>query len=224
LTARILSAAVYLRPRSESDANGAWAETVKKVTKYIDDKAAENPKDVDVMCAKAELADAAGGLLYAKDKKAEGDKKFDDAIAQYEKCVTLKPDGYVYLNNTAVLLSLLKRQGAKPVEMAELVIKLQGPQPEFIDTRGLGYLALGDPSSLRKAVADFTLAAKLEPKAVYFFHLAYAQYREALDRGGAPLVVAASLAEAKKLGLTEDKLHPLELDWYSTLTKFLNNK
>lgn len=202
LTSRLLSAAVYARPRTSADPDGAWAKTVAEVTKIVADKEARNPNNVDILYAKAELADAAG--------------KYAEALTLYERCLDLKSDGDVYLNNTAVMLALLKKDaGDRAVKLAEKVISLRGPRPEFLDTRGLCHLAAGNT---KKAINDFTLAAKFEPKAVYYYHLAIAQ-----DRAEYPLLSNAALTEAEKKGLNgktyKDLLHPLEWPVYEALAK-----
>jgi tetratricopeptide (TPR) repeat protein len=207
LTARLLSAAVYARPRAAADPDGSWAKTVADVTGIVAGKDQASPNNVDVLQARAELADAAG--------------KYDDAIALYEKCIALKPDGYACLNNAAVLIALYQTgSGSKPMELAGRVIQLRGPRPEFIDTRGLGYLNDSDPNSIKKAIADFALAAKLEPKAVYYFHLAVAQ-----NKAGFSGLAAAALADADRQGLTPEtyklKLHPIEWNWYEDLRRSL---
>jgi tetratricopeptide (TPR) repeat protein len=165
-------------------------------------KDAASPNNVDVLYATAELADAAG--------------KYDDALALYEKCLSLKSDGDVYLNNTAVMLALLKKDaGLRAVELAEKVIALRGPRHEFLDTRGLCHLAAGD---VKKAIADFELARRFDPKPTYLFHLAVAQ-----DRAEYPLLSNAAFTEAEKKGLTaatyKDVLHPLEWPAYEALAK-----
>jgi tetratricopeptide (TPR) repeat protein len=202
LTARLLSAAVYARPRSREDADGSWARTVAEIQKIIAEKDKTSPNNVDVLYAKAELADAAG--------------KFDEALSLYERCLDLKKDGDVYLNNAAVMLALLKKDaGDRPVKLADRVIAIRGPRPEFLDTRGLCDLAAGNT---KKAVEDFTLATRFDPKAVYFYHLSVAQ-----DRAQYPLLSYAALTEAEKRGLNaktyKDQLHPLEWPVYEALTK-----
>jgi tetratricopeptide (TPR) repeat protein len=208
-TAKLLSAAVYSRPRS-TPADEAWKKTIAEVSTIVAEKEKQvkaKEEVASILSAEAELADAAGN--------------YDEAINKYDECLRLSPDGYLYLNNAAVLMALHKSGASgRPVEMAERVIRLRGPRVEFIDTRGLGYLAEGDTESTRKAIADFTLAAKLEPKAVYFFHLA-----EAYDQAETYLPAAAALADAEKMGLTratyKNLLHPLEWTKYEDLLKRL---
>jgi tetratricopeptide (TPR) repeat protein len=199
LTARLLSAAVYAGPR-DPEGKTVMAE----VTAIVEAKDKAKPNNVDVLTARAELADAAG--------------KYDDAIDLYEKCIALQPDGYVCLNNAAVLLALHKAgAGSKPVDYADRVIKLRGPRAEFFDTRGLGYLS---DRNFNKAIADFTLAAKLEPKAVYFFHLAVAHDQSNTPN---PRLATAAMTEAERQGLTAEtykaKLHPIEWTDYLRLAK-----
>jgi tetratricopeptide (TPR) repeat protein len=219
-TAKLLSAAVYSRPRS-TPIDEEWTKTVAEVTAIVAKKEKQVSEKLKLEKGeeKKKISEVLASILSAEAELADAAGNYDDAITKYDECLRLSPDGYLYLNNAAVLMALNKTGASgRPVEMADRVIRLRGPRAEFIDTRGLGYLADGDSVSTRKAIADFTLAAKLEPKAVYFFHLAEAQ-----DQAESPLAAAAALADAVKMGLTRDTyktlLHPLEWPSYETLTK-----
>jgi cellulose synthase operon protein C len=117
-----------------------------------------------------------------------------------------------YRNNLAMLLALHRpREADRAVALMTDVITARGPLPNYLDTRAVAYLVKGGKTA--EAVEDLTLALVQQQSSVLQFHLGWA-----LDQDPATRVRReAPLAEAKRLGLTPDDLHPLEARKYAEL-------
>ena len=85
-------------------------------------------------------------------------------------------------------------------------MKLRGPLPDLLDTRGVIYLKAGD---FQHAIADLNEAAAGAPSPAKYFHLAQA-YLGAKNKEAA----TQSWDKARKSGLKEESLHPLEVGTY----------
>ncbi len=203
LTAELMTAAV----RAKSPGAAAEAE----VGDWLDARLAKttDPREQLVMLAsRAQLLDARG--------------RYDDAIAAYETVVTratalpaAEQRRYpvdTYKNNLAMLLALHRpREADRAVALMTDVIAARGPLPNYLDTRAVAYLVKGGRTT--EAVEDLTLALVQQQSSVLQFHLGWA-----LDQDPATRVRReAPLAEAKRLGLSPDDLHPLEARKYAEL-------
>jgi len=103
------------------------------------------------------------------------------------------------------LIALRGGQGSDALDLVNKAIRLKGPLPDFLDTRGVVYLTAGEP---RSAIADFEAALASQPTGPKYFHLAQA-YLKVNDKEKAK----KSLEAAQTKGLPNG-LHRLELAAY----------
>lgn len=190
-TARLLSGAIRSRPPELVPVSERpdWDQTVTTAVAWVDAKLKDEPKNPDLLFARAELHDALG--------------RFDDEMRAYEAALAQCPDHEVYLNNLALLLALHHRdQSARPLELINRAIRRRGPQPYFLDTRAVIHTVAG---RLDEAEKDLDAAIALAPRPVYFFHLAILH-----DQANRIPARDAALGEARQQGLTKAMLHPKE--------------
>jgi tetratricopeptide (TPR) repeat protein len=120
-------------------------------------------------------------------------------------------------NNLAWLMSVYDRKGHDALPYVNHAIELAGPLPDFLDTRGIVYLTVGD---FQHAIDDLERAVDLAPtphrydlapppSSHMYFHLAQA-YLAAGNKEKA----RQSLKAARIKGWEESGLHPLEKDAY----------
>ena len=136
-------------------------------------------------------------------------ERYGDAEELYRRVLSREPNHAAAANNLAWLLALRQHDLDDAAQLIEKLIEQHGPTPQLLDTRGCVYLAL---HRVQPAVNDFTAARDEAPSPVTLLHLAIAQV-ESNDRAAAQ----ATLAEARRLGLKSDALHPLERPWLSKL-------
>jgi tetratricopeptide (TPR) repeat protein len=159
---------------------------------WLEGKARALPRSAGLALCLADLADLEG-------RPAEAERVYRAVLAA-------DPSNAQALNNLAWLLALHPGHGDEARRLAERALEILGPVPEVIDTRGLARLASGQTDG---AVEDFQDAWRptLNPRTLSSirFHLA-----RALEVAGKPKEAADALKEARKAGLTEATLHPLE--------------
>ena len=203
LTARLLTGAV----RAKSP--GPQAE--QRVADWLDAKvkASIDPfEQLTLLGSRAELADAL--------------RKYDDAIASYETAIArakgLSPEDQrrypldLFQNNLAMLLTLHRPAEAdRAIATMSDVIAIRGPAPAYLDTRAVAYLVKGGRTG--EAVEDLKLALVQQHRAAYLFHLGWAYDMDPAQRG----LRDGPLADAKRLGITLDDLHPLEARKFAEL-------
>ena len=117
-------------------------------------------------------------------------------------------------NNLAWLMALKDGEAKDALIYINRAIDLVGPQPDFLDTRGVIYLHLKQTDD---AIRDIETALKAAPKPSKLFHLAQC-YLQRNDKTKAKQY----LLEAKVKGLDRallgpDGLHPLEQPAYQKL-------
>ncbi len=132
--------------------------------------------------------------------------RYQDAEALYARGVQQGQDNATVLNNLAWLMALRNGDENKALDLINRAIKLGGPIPELLDTRGVINTKLGKS---KNAIEDLTKATTLDPKGPKYFHLAQA-YLQAGNKQAA----AESWAKARSRGLTPDGLHALEVSAY----------
>lgn len=149
--------------------------------------------------------------LLALGNLSERMGEYSRAEELYRAALKVKDNDDIAANNLAWLITL-QHDKAKPsrelkeaLELINNAIRLRGPIPEYLDTRGVIYLSVGDGSH---AIADLEAAAQAAPNGPKFFHLAQA-YLKANDKERA----RKSLEDGKTRGLPSG-LHPLELASY----------
>jgi tetratricopeptide (TPR) repeat protein len=148
-------------------------------------------------------APRSAALLFALGGLEDLRGRFDEAEADYRRVLAAEPDNSAALNNLAWLLALRGHKGAEALPLIQRAIDLYGPRPDLLDTRALVYLALERPD---KARADLKASIADTPTANRYLHLARV-CQMAGDAEGA----SAAVREARALGLTRARLHPVEL-------------
>jgi len=202
VTARLLAAGVRVQPvaLTPEATRPKWADAVRRIDEWVTAKLAANPGNPDVLFARAELDDLAG--------------RYADEIATYEKLIAPAPENEVALNNFALVLALVNRDGGeRPLGMVNAVIAKRGPRAAYLDTRAIVHLA---GERFDDAIRDLTVALRLDPKPAYSFHLALAEERKAGAKGStAPR--DAAVRDAVRRGLTKAMLHAKEWPDYDRL-------
>lgn len=170
-------------------------------------------------CSEADHAKVAGWLQTALDVNPKAtallthlaavrrlQQDYAQVIALYRQALDQDPRDTLTLNNLAWLLALEERKGAEALSMIQRAIELDGPQAEFLDTRAVAHLALGDSDN---AVKDLDEAIAETPTAHRYFHLAQAHHI-AQRRSAA----SQAFRRAVDLRLDETTIDPLELPAY----------
>ncbi len=195
VTARLLAGGARVLPVALAPEAGRakWADAVRRADGWVAAKLAAAPANPDLLFAKAELDDLSG--------------RYADEIATYEKLIALAPENEVFLNNFAMVLAVVNRDGGeRPLGYVNAVIARRGPRATYLDTRAVVHAA---GERYDAAIADLTVAARLDPKPAYWFHLALAEERKAGDKGSVAERDAA-LRQAGRRGLTKAVLHAKE--------------
>jgi tetratricopeptide (TPR) repeat protein len=135
---------------------------------------------------------------------------FAEAEAAYRGALQLDATDKTALNNLAWLLAFQPQKNAEALDLVERAIKISGPLPGLLDTRGKIHLAAG---RVAKAVEDLKNAVEEQPSASRYFHLV-----EAYQLANRPDDARIAWAAAKRdFGLTENSVHPLERAAYQKL-------
>ncbi len=196
ITARLLSGAARVRPFAlEPEANRAtWTATVRKIDEWVTKKLPLNPTNLELIYAKAELDDLFG--------------RFDNEIKTYEAALSTNPDHEVFLNNYAVVMALHNRDGStKPLNAINRIIAKKGPRPTYLDTRAIVHIA---GERYDEAVRDLTIAISLDPRPVYYFHLAIVYEKQSTEKPELNKLRDSAIEEAAQRGLTKAMLHQKE--------------
>jgi Tfp pilus assembly protein PilF len=131
------------------------------------------------------------------------------AATDFRAALALEANDLTALNNLSWLLAFQPSKNAEALEMVNRVIKIAGPHPGVLDTRGVIHLTAGRAA---QAVQDLEDAVAEAPTASRYFHLAQA-HQLAKNRTSA----MAALMEANRLGLNESGLNALERTAYQRL-------
>jgi len=163
-------------------------------------------------------------LLLGLGNCRERQERYDDAKALYERVIKqgsplpgksganqLIATSY---NNLAWLLALKDNQSRDALVDINNAIKLMGPTPNYLDTRGVVYLGLNQP---KNAINDLQTAVDADPSPAKLFHLAQA-YLQANDKEKAKLYWKdARQKKLDQLGYGPTSLHPLERSAYQKM-------
>jgi tetratricopeptide (TPR) repeat protein len=129
-------------------------------------------------------------------------RRYPEAEKHYRMALEKEPDNLLALNNLAWLLAQRSENGAEALALIQRALDLAGPRPELLDTRAVALLSL---KRHEQALADLRKAVAESPTALTYFHMA-----RALDMGQDRAGATAALRDAKRMGLNEQHLHPLE--------------
>lgn len=200
----VLGASVTQNPSSQDPTQ------ISRVSGWLERALAKNPKSEILALDLGNIREQQG--LYA------------EAEELYKQAVTNGTRGGVACNNLAWLMTLYDGKATAALEYINQAIELGGPTSDFLDTRSVIYLALGDNQKaikdLEGAIKDLESTAKADPAAsAKLFHLAQA-YLAAHDKEKAKRAFEA----AKAKGLVASKLHRLEEPVYRNIVKELGMK
>ncbi|NOX55760.1 MAG: tetratricopeptide repeat protein, partial [Planctomycetes bacterium] len=177
-------------------------EQINRVSKWIAESLQAHPQAPEVLLAAAEIA-----LLQRQLAQAE---------ISYRRLLEQKSENIVAKNNLAWTLALQKKDLDEGLRLIDGAIEAVGPRGALLDTRGLVLLAMGRTdeaiSVLEEAVADWA-----QPS--LYVHLAQAYVK----KGDTQKAIEAVQA-ARKLGLKEQRLHPLERAGYRRLLATLGTE
>jgi Tfp pilus assembly protein PilF len=145
-------------------------------------------------------------LLLAKAELCSLQHKFEASEAVYRLVVKKDPKNYVAINNLAVLLAHSGQNLDEALRLAQRAAELAGPLSQVLDSEAVVHIARKEP---QKAAADLQNAVADDPKPLYFFHLAQAQYE-----AGNKVKAKEALDTAKQKGLKPSALDASEKDWF----------
>jgi tetratricopeptide (TPR) repeat protein len=128
--------------------------------------------------------------------------RYEEVERLYQDAVRLNGQDALALNNLAFLLALEGGKETEALPFIQRAVALQGPRPDFLDTRAVVQLALG---KTELAIQDLREATAEQESATATFHLA-----QAYQRDGNRDAARGALKRALSLGLAEETLHPLE--------------
>jgi tetratricopeptide (TPR) repeat protein len=155
-------------------------------------------------------------LLLCMAMVQEQRRRYPDAEALYRRVLERDPRNYIALNNLAWILASHDGQGEAALEYVNRAIDIQGPSPDLLDTRGVAYLAAGNPKSAIKDLEDALRRPSLDPKVRFSitFHLAEAYQKDGDEKNAHKCW--NELKTAKKIGAVV--LHPLDQERYNALS------
>ncbi len=142
------------------------------------------------------------GLLFHLGNIRSLEGRYQEAEQFYRQSLASDPANSGPLANLAWLLARRDGKGREALELVARAMKLDGPAPDLLDTRAVGYLAAGR-SDL--AIRDLEDAITVRATPLKYVHLAQA-YLMAERRKDAH----AALQTARNTGLSPEKLSPLE--------------
>ncbi len=142
------------------------------------------------------------GLLFHLGNIRSLEGRYQEAEEFYRQSLATEPANSGPLANLAWLLARRDGKGREALELVARAMKLDGPAPDLLDTRAVGYLAAGR-SDL--AIRDLEDAITVRATPLKYVHLAQA-YLMAERRKDAH----AALQTARNTGLSPEKLSPLE--------------
>ncbi len=177
--------------------NSLTVEDARKLIVFAKQSYKANPQEV-------RLAISIGDLL-----SWIGDWK--NASETYRRILQSDPSNIAALNNLASVLALSGQNLNEARQSVDRAIQIYGMHDNLIDTRGLVHLAAGE---LGEAEADFRMSISVRPSPEKFFHLAVT-----LSAQGKSAGAKEAFEEAKKGGVSESRLHPLERPIFAKLAQ-----
>jgi len=137
-------------------------------------------------------------------------KDYRGVVALCRRILELEKSDTLTMNNLAWLLALDANEGAEALKIINRAIELDGPQPGFLGTQGVILMKLGKAQEAVKVLEE--AVAESPTTAQHHFHLALAHLR-ANNRSAA----IGAYHQAKRLGLNDDTIDPLEQDAYQQI-------
>jgi tetratricopeptide (TPR) repeat protein len=176
---------------------------VRRVVGWFELAREENPRSMPYLVGLGSLYDRLGD--------------YPNAVEKYRTAIKINDRDGIASNNLAWLLAFNggKAKADEAFTLIDHTIRVRGPQPEFLDTRGMIYLKLDD---VTHAVGDLEQACKNAPSPAKYFHLAQA-YLKQKD----PVKARKTLMDGKTRGLPGG-LHRLEVPEYNQLASELKMK
>lgn len=178
------------------------ATQVSRVAGWLERAMEKNPKSATLPLGLGNLREHQG--LYP------------EAEELYKQAITNGDREGISHNNLAWLMTLKDGKATTALDYVNQAIELKGPTADFLDTRGIVYLAAGDK---QRAIKDLENAVALDRSPARLFHLAQA-YLEIQDKEKAK----RAFAEAKTKGLGPKTLHRLEESVYRKVVDELGMK
>jgi len=123
------------------------------------DKAAEDHKDN-------------AGLLASLANVRIIEQRTDDAVRLYRQVLELRPKDAVTLNNLATVLAERADTRKDALRYIEKAIRIAGPQPQYLDTKGTILILFGKPDEAVECLEKAASAPGSDPR--YHLHLAVA--------------------------------------------------
>lgn len=123
-------------------------------------------------------------------------------------------------NNLAWLLALKDDHGKDALVDIDCAIKLVGPLPDYLDTRGVIYLSL---NRTQDAINDLEIAIKADPLPSRLFHLAQAYLQANNKEKARQYWKDAKDKKIDRLRFGPGSLHPLEQPAYQKVLSALGS-
>ena len=149
--------------------------------------------------------------------------KYAEAERLYREVLAESPNHVVAANNLAYLLASQETQLDEALELIDGVINSRGRAPELLDTRA--YVLMQRSSARRvaedasRAIADLDAAIKESRQPAYLYHRARAKLIS-----GDSAAARTDWQEAIQANLSEETLHPAELDEFQSAKTQLNSR
>lgn len=166
-----------------------------RVIAWFERGAAEDPRAMAYIVGLGNLYERLGDYPRAEDA--------------YRRAIQINDSDGIASNNLAWLLALRGGRGREALALINKAINARGPLPEFLDTRGMIFIELGEG---RRAVTDLEGALRTSPTPPKFFHLAQAYL------GVHEKEKARRTLEAGKVRGLPTGLHVLEIAEYKKIT------
>jgi tetratricopeptide (TPR) repeat protein len=155
-------------------------------------------------------------LVVALGNLRERQERYEEAKSLYRRGIDLGSKDGIPLNNLAWLIALQGGEGKTAIDLINRAIAINGPLPDFLDTRGVAYVAAGES---RLAIEDLEKAVAADSSPSKLVHLA-----QAWAKAGDKEKAKQYLEKAKVKGLEVKSLHPLEVTAYRQLVDELAPK
>jgi tetratricopeptide (TPR) repeat protein len=173
----------------------AKSEDCRRVEQWLEAALRKNPNGIGLWLQLAALRNL--------------QERYADAEALYRRVLDQEPRQALALYNLAWLLAVRGGSQAEALKLIQQALEVAGPLPDFLGTRAVIYLKMGQAD---QAIKDLEAALDVAPTALRYYYLALAQ-QTARNRSAA----LAAFRQAQAAGLKIHDLHPLERNSYREL-------